>query len=119
MAYRWRDMTSLQGFISSARKRSFCLGPDGANCTNGSRQMALTFASGGPWKAKRCVASRRSYWTVMNEKGFLDAQISHDMRPTYGNPRDLTLEFTIVEGKRSRRTAVGAPLLSPAQRCMR
>ena len=55
----------------------------------------------------------------MNEKGFLDAEISHDMRPTYGNPRDLTLEFTIVEGRRSRRTAVGAPQLSPAQRCMR
>jgi len=56
---------------------------------------------------------------VMNEKGFLDAEISHDTRPTYGNPRHLTLEFTIVEGKRSRRTAVGAPLPSPAQRCMR
>ena len=56
---------------------------------------------------------------VMKEKGFLDAEISHDARPTYGNPRHLRLEFTIVEGKRSRRTAVAAPLLSPAQRCMR
>ena len=56
---------------------------------------------------------------MMNEKGFLDAQISHDTRPTYGNPKHLTLEFTIVEGERSRRMAVAAPLLSPAQRCMR
>ena len=56
---------------------------------------------------------------VMNEKGFLDAEISHDMRPTYGDWRNVTLVFTIVEGKRSDRTAVGASPVSPAQRCMR
>lgn len=53
---------------------------------------------------------------VMSEKGFLDVEISHEARPTYGNPQQLTLEFTIVEGKRSR---PGPPLLSPAERCMR
>lgn len=53
---------------------------------------------------------------VMNEKGFLDVEISHEARPTYGNPRHLTLQFTIVEGKRSR---PAAPVLSPAERCMR
>lgn len=56
---------------------------------------------------------------VMSEKGFLDAEISVDTRPTYGNRRHLTLKFTIVEGKRSRLTAPAAPRLSPAQRCMR
>ena len=56
---------------------------------------------------------------VMNEKGFLDAEISHDMRPTYGDWRNVTLVFTIVEGKRSGRTTVGASPVSPAQRCMR
>jgi len=56
---------------------------------------------------------------VMNEKGFLDAEISHDMRPTYGDWRNVTLVFTIVEGKRSGRTAAGASPVSPAQRCMR
>lgn len=56
---------------------------------------------------------------VMREKGFLDVEIDVDTRPTYGNPRHLTLKFTIVEGKRSRRTAPAAPLLPPAQRCMR
>ena len=55
----------------------------------------------------------------MSEKGFLDVEISHDTRPTYGNRRHLTLKFTIVEGKQSRRTASAAPLLSPAERCMR
>jgi hypothetical protein len=56
---------------------------------------------------------------VMSEKGFLDVEITHDARPTRGNRRHLTLKFTIVEGKRSRRTVVGAPPLSPAQRCVR
>jgi outer membrane protein assembly factor BamA len=56
---------------------------------------------------------------VMSEKGFLDTEITHDTRPTYGNPRHMTLKFTITEGKRSRRTASAAPLPSPAQRCSR
>jgi outer membrane protein assembly factor BamA len=53
---------------------------------------------------------------VLREHGFLDAEITVDRRPTYGNPRDVTLTFTITEGKRSRRTA---PLTSPAERCSR
>jgi hypothetical protein len=56
---------------------------------------------------------------VMREKGFLDAEVTHDSRPTYGNPRHLTLKFTITEGKRSRPIAPAAPLPSPAQRCLR
>jgi outer membrane protein assembly factor BamA len=56
---------------------------------------------------------------MMREKGFLDVEITHDTRPTYGNRRHLTLEFTIVEGKRSRRAGPAAPLLSPAERCLR
>ena len=55
----------------------------------------------------------------MSEKGFLDAEITHDARPTQGNPRHLTLKFTVVEGKRSRRKAPTGPLVSPAERCMR
>ena len=55
---------------------------------------------------------------VMSEKGFLDVEVTHDRRPTYGDWRHVTLEFTIVEGKRSRRTAP-TPLPSPAERCMR
>jgi outer membrane protein assembly factor BamA len=56
---------------------------------------------------------------VMRQKGFLDAEVTHDSRPTFGNPRDLTLKFTIIEGKRSRPIAPAAPLPSPAQRCLR
>lgn len=53
---------------------------------------------------------------VMAEKGFPDAEVTHDTRPTYGNERHLRLEFTITEGKRSRPTT---PARSPAQRCAR
>jgi outer membrane protein assembly factor BamA len=56
---------------------------------------------------------------MMSEKGFLDAEITHDTRPTYGDPRSLTLKFTITEGPRSRPTAPVAPLPTPAQRCSR
>jgi hypothetical protein len=56
---------------------------------------------------------------VMTEKGFPDSTITHETKPTYGDPRQLTLTFTIIEGKRSRRTAPAGVLLSPAQRCSR
>ncbi len=55
---------------------------------------------------------------VMSEKGFLDAEVTHDTRPTYANPRYLTLTITITEGKRSQPIA-SAPPPSPAQRCSR
>jgi len=56
---------------------------------------------------------------VMIEKGFLDVDITQDFRPTQGNREHLTLKFTIVEGKRSRRPAPNAPPRSPSERCMR
>jgi hypothetical protein len=56
---------------------------------------------------------------VMREKGYPDVEITHDTRPTYGDPRQLTLKFTIIEGTRSRPTASAAPLPSPAERCLR
>jgi outer membrane protein assembly factor BamA len=56
---------------------------------------------------------------LMSEKGFLDAEVTHDTRPTYGNPRYLTLKLTIIEGTRSRPTAPPPSPPSPAQRCSR
>lgn len=55
---------------------------------------------------------------LLAEKGFTDAEVTHETRPTYGNRRHLTLEFTINEGKRGRPIRASA-YLSPAQRCMR
>ena len=56
---------------------------------------------------------------VMGEKGFLDAEVTHDTRPTYGDRQSLTVRLTITEGKRSSRTASAAQIPSPAQRCLR
>jgi hypothetical protein len=56
---------------------------------------------------------------VMREKGFLDVEVTHEAKPTYGDLRQLTLTFTVIEGKRSRPTASAAPLLSTAERCLR
>jgi hypothetical protein len=55
----------------------------------------------------------------MREKGFPDAEVSAATRPTFGDIRQVTLEVTIVEGKRSRRAPPAAPLPSPAERCVR
>ena len=56
---------------------------------------------------------------VMGEKGFLDAEVTHDTRPRYGDRRSLTVRLTITEGKRASRTAAAVELPSPAQRCSR
>ena len=56
---------------------------------------------------------------VMREKGFLNTEITHDTKPTYGDPQSVTIQFTVTEGPRSRRTTSAAPLPSPAQRCSR
>jgi hypothetical protein len=74
---------------------------------------------GWPLESQTLCRFKEVLGDVMREKGFPEAEISADTRPTYGNRRHLTLEVTIVEGKRSRRPVTAAPLLSPAQRCMR
>ena len=56
---------------------------------------------------------------AMAEKGFLEADITHETRPAYGNRRHLTLRFTITEGPRTRPLARKAASSSPAQRCQR
>ena len=74
---------------------------------------------GWPLESQTLCRFKEVVGDVMREKGFLEVEISHDTRPTYGNRRHLTLELTIVEGKRSRRAALAGAVLSPAQRCMR
>jgi hypothetical protein len=72
-----------------------------------------------PLETKTLCRFKEVLLDVMREKGFIHAEVTHDSRPTYGNPRDRTLKFTITEGKRSRPIAPAAPLPSPAQRCSR
>jgi hypothetical protein len=74
---------------------------------------------GWPLESQTLCRFKEVVLDVMSEKGFLDAEITLDTRPTYGNRRHLTLKFTIIEGARSRPTASAPPLLSPAQRCLR
>jgi hypothetical protein len=74
---------------------------------------------GWPLESQMLCRYKEVLLDVMREKGFPDVEVTHDMRPTYGNPRDVTLTFTVVEGKRSRRSASSAPLPSPAERCSR
>jgi hypothetical protein len=74
---------------------------------------------GWPLESQTLCRFKEVVLDVMSEKGFRDAEISLDTRPTYGNRRHLTLKFTITEGKRSRPIARTTPLLSPAQRCSR
>jgi len=56
---------------------------------------------------------------VLSEKGFLDAEITNDERPTFGNPQHLTIRFTVVEGTRSHPISKTAARPSPSQRCLR
>jgi hypothetical protein len=74
---------------------------------------------GWPLESQTLCRFKEVVGDLMREKGFLEVEISHDTRPTYGNRRHLTLEVTVVEGPRSRRTAGTEPVLTPAQRCMR
>jgi hypothetical protein len=74
---------------------------------------------GWPLESQMLCRYKEVLLDVMRDKGFPDAEVTHDRRPTYGNPRDVTLTFTVVEGKRSRRTASTGPLPSPAERCSR
>jgi outer membrane protein assembly factor BamA len=55
---------------------------------------------------------------VLSEKGYPDAGITLDTKPTYGDRTQLTLMFTVTQGKRSRRTAT-TPVPTPAERCSR
>jgi outer membrane protein assembly factor BamA len=82
------------------------------------RENGAELRLGWPLESQTLCRFKEVVRDVMNEKGFLDVEISHDTRPTYGDPRSLTLLFTITEGKRSRPLAT-APLSSPAQRCLR
>ncbi len=83
------------------------------------RANGADLRQGFPMESQTLCRFKEVVRDVMSEKGFLDVEISLDTRPTYGNRQHLTLKFTIVEGERSRRAAQPAPLLSPAQRCLR
>ena len=98
----------------------------GTNHLSGFQHMRERFRSDGaelrlglPLESQTLCRFTEVLRDLLREKGYPDAQITHDRRATYGNPRDVTLVFTVVEGKRSQQTTTAARLQSPAERCFR
>jgi hypothetical protein len=58
---------------------------------------------------------------MMAEKGFLDAEITHDTTAALGGHPPMAIKVTIQikEGERSKRSRVDGVRLSPAERCAR
>jgi hypothetical protein len=83
------------------------------------RQNGAELRLGLPLETQTLCRFKEVVRDVMREKGFPDVEITHEAKPTYGDPRQLTLTFTVIEGRRSRPTASAAPSLSPAERCLR
>jgi outer membrane protein assembly factor BamA len=83
------------------------------------RQNGADLRLGFPLESQTLCRFKEVLRDVMREKGFLNAEITHDTKPTYGDPRSVTVQFTAAEGPRSRRTASATPLPSPAVRCSR
>jgi hypothetical protein len=98
----------------------------GTNHLSGFQHMRERFRAHGaelrlglPLESQTLCRFKEVLRDLLREKGHPDAQIALDRKPTYGNPRDVTLVFTIVEGRRSRRTGSTLALPSPAERCSR
>ena len=58
--------------------------------------------SGFPLESQTLCRFKEVLRDLMSDKGFLDADITHETRPTFGNRHHLTIKFTIIEGARSR-----------------
>ena len=97
----------------------------GTNHLSGFQHMRERFRSNGaelrlglPLESQTLCRFKEVLRDLLREKGYPDAEIALDMKPTYGDRTQLTLTFTITQGKRSRQTAT-APVQTPAERCSR
>jgi hypothetical protein len=97
----------------------------GTNRLAGFQNMRERFRSNGaelrlglPLESQTLCRFKEVLLDLLHEKGYPDAEIALDIKPTYGDRTQLTLLFTVTEGKRSRRTAP-APVPTPAERCSR
>jgi hypothetical protein len=82
------------------------------------RQHGAELRLGWPIESQTLCRYKEVLRDVLAEKGFLDAEVTHDTRPTFGNSRHLTLTFTIEEGTRARPIRASASV-PPAERCLR
>jgi len=97
----------------------------GTNNLSGFQNMRERFRANGaelrlglPLESPTLCRFKEVLRDLLREKGYPDAEIALDMKPTYGDRTQLTLTFTIIQGKRSRQTAT-APVQTPAERCSR
>ena len=97
----------------------------GTNQLSGFQNMRERFRSNGaelrlglPVESQTLCRFKEVLRDLLREKGYPDAEITLDMKPTWGDRTQLTLLFTVTQGKRSRRTAT-APVPTPAERCSR
>ena len=97
----------------------------GTNHLSGFQNMRERFRSNGaelrlglPLESQTLCRFKEVLRDLLREKGYPDAEITLDMKPTWGDRTELTLMFTVSQGKRSRRTAT-APVPTPAERCSR
>jgi len=97
----------------------------GTNQLSGFQNMRERFRSNGadlrlglPLESQMLCRFKEVLRDLLREKGYPDAEIALDIKPTYGDRTQLTLLFTVTQGKRSRRTAT-APVPTPAERCSR
>jgi hypothetical protein len=97
----------------------------GTNHVSGFQNMRERFRSNGaelrlglPLESQTLCRFKEVLRDILREKGYPDAEITHDMKPTHGDRTQLALVFTVTQGKRSRRSAT-APVPTPAERCSR
>jgi outer membrane protein assembly factor BamA len=82
------------------------------------RQHGAELRLGWPLESQTLCRYKEVLRDVLAEKGFVDAEVTHATRPTYGDSRRLTLTFTVDEGRRGRPVDASTSL-SPAERCLR
>jgi outer membrane protein assembly factor BamA len=98
----------------------------GTNRLSGFQNMRDRFRSDGaelrlglPLESQTLCRFKEVLRDLLRERGYADAEITHERKPTYGNPRDVTLVFTVIEGKRTDGSHATRPWPTPAERCSR
>jgi hypothetical protein len=120
-----RELAGIRGLPIEGHDTVAAIEIAGTNKLSGFQNMRERFRSNGaelrlglPLESQTLCRFKEVLRDLLREKGYPDAEITHDMKPTYGDRTQLTLVFTVTQGKRSRRTAT-TPVPTPAERCSR
>ena len=119
------ELAGIRGLPVEAHDVIAAIEIAGTNHVSGFQNMRERFRSNGaelrlglPLESQTLCRFKEVLRDLLREKGYPDAAIALDMKPTWGDRTQLTLLFTVTEGQRSRRTAT-APVPTPAERCSR